>query len=107
MRRILTVSSLAALAASLPAQLDPQLASPFAALAGGQVINLDDLGHAAPAFADIDGDGLKDLLVGRFGKDESKGALSIYKNVGTAKDPKFQAPSFFQAGGTTGRVPVG
>ncbi len=101
------LTALAALAATAPAQISPDLQAPFAAQCGDLAINLDDLGHAAPHFADIDGDGLKDLLVGHFGKDESKGALSIYKNVGTAQAPKFAAPSFFQAGGTTGKVPVG
>src|SRR5262249_50018475 len=49
------------------------LAPPVKILAGGQAINVD-IGHAAPFFADIDGRGVKDLLVGQFGD----GKLRIY-----------------------------
>jgi len=40
----------------------------------------------SPAFADCDGDGLKDLLVA-----SSRGTIRFYKNLGTAKAPKFAA----------------
>ncbi len=60
----------------------------------------------------MDGDGLKDLLVGEFGKGnwrdkEPIGTLRIYKNVGKKGAPKFADFSYFQAGGTTGKVPTG
>jgi hypothetical protein len=70
--------------------------------AGDAPINVD-IGHAAPYFADIDGDGLKDLLVGQFGE----GKLRIYKNVGSAKEPKFDKFEYLQAGGETAKVPTG
>lgn len=70
--------------------------------AGDAPINVD-VGHAAPFVADIDGDGLKDLLVGQFGE----GKLRIYKNVGTAKEPKFKDFEWFKAGGDIARVPTG
>ena len=44
-----------------------------------------DVGVAsAPTFADIDGDGLLDLVVGDFG-----GNLNYYENTGTASDPVY------------------
>lgn len=70
--------------------------------AGEAPINVD-VGHAAPFVADIDGDGLKDLLVGQFGE----GKLRIYKNVGTAKEPKFKDFEWFKADGDIARVPTG
>ncbi len=68
-----------------------------------------DFGHAAPFLADMNGDGLRDLLVGQFGKvgSEGKGALRIYLNVGQKGQPKFEDFNYFQAGGTTGKVPNG
>ncbi|MFP6667999.1 MAG: hypothetical protein VB876_11840 [Pirellulales bacterium] len=62
-----------------------------------------EVGHAAPCYADFDGDGIKDLLVGQFGG----GKLRIYKNVGSNSQPKFTDFTFFQAGGEDAGVPYG
>lgn len=70
--------------------------------AGDAPINVD-VGHAAPCYADIDGDGLKDLLVGQFGE----GKLRIYKNTGSAKAPAFKEFEYLKAGGETAKVPTG
>jgi hypothetical protein len=78
------------------------LAEPFLATAGGKVIKVE-VGHAAPIFADYDGDGLKDLLVGQFGE----GRMRIYKNVGTRNQPKFDKFEWFQAGGQIAQVEAG
>ena len=90
---------------SITAKIDPELAPPVRVMAGDQPIDLGDcIGHAAPFFADIDGDGVKDLLVGQF-KD---GACRIYKNIGTNAAPKFAAEyQGFKAGGDVGKVPYG
>lgn len=42
------------------------------------------LGFSAPALADVDGDGLVDLLVG-----SGDGKIRLFANVGTATDPSF------------------
>ena len=70
--------------------------------AGDKPIDVD-IGHAAPFMVDLDGDGLKDLLVGQFGE----GKLRIYRNVGTKESPKFDSFTWFQDGTKEGRVPTG
>ena len=83
--------------AVLPGKIE--LAEPFLAKAAGEVIKVDT-GHAAPTFADFDGDKIPDLLVGQFGE----GKLRIYKNVGTAKAPKFDKFEWFMADGKVAHV---
>ncbi len=72
--------------------------SPFAPAvrieAGGEFIDVD-MAHAAPLYEDIDGDGLKELLVGQF-KD---GKIRLYKNHGTNTQPVFKDFTWLQAGG--------
>jgi len=96
----LQAMAVAVCAAGLAAQ-SPELAEPFALKAGDEVINVD-IGHAAPALCDWDGDGLDDLLVGQFGD----GKLRIYRNVGTAEAPRYGDFRWFRAGGMTGRIPA-
>jgi hypothetical protein len=87
----------------LIAKLDPQLSPPVRVEADGAAIDLSDgIGHAAPFFADFDGDGVKDLLVGQF----AEGKLRIYKNIGSNAKPKFDKFSWFMAGGEIGKVPA-
>lgn len=73
-----------------------ELKAPFKVLADGEAIDVEK-GHAAPCFADFDGDGLNDLLVGQFGG----GKLRIYRNFGTATEPKFEDFEYF-----SGTVPA-
>jgi hypothetical protein len=70
--------------------------------AAGKPIDTD-FGHAAPFVGDVDGDGVRDLLVGQFGD----GILWIYRNVGTNAKPKFAAGVKFKNGAEDGRVPTG
>ncbi len=53
--------------------------------ADGKAIDLE--GHVSTDFADIDGDGLRDLVCAEHG-----GRISYYPNVGDAKSPKFSKP---------------
>src|SRR5262245_19137740 len=70
--------------------------------AGGKAIDTS-IGHAAPFYGDLDGDGVKDLLVGQFGK----GSLWIFRNEGTNAAPRLAGGTKFQAGGADGTVPTG
>jgi hypothetical protein len=86
-----------------PPGLAADLAPPVHVLAGGQPLDVERIGHAAPFVGDFDGDGKPDLLVGQF----DGGKLRIYRNTGTPGAPKFDTYTYFVAGGQTGRVPEG
>lgn len=79
-----------------------ELLPPARLLAAGKPIDTD-VGHAAPAVADFDGDGVKDLLVGQFGD----GILWVYRNLGTDVEPRYAQGVKFKDGGKDGRVPTG
>jgi len=81
------------------------LAAPFRVRDAAGLIDVD-VGHAAPLMTDFDGDGIPDLLVGQFGE-SSQGKLRIYKNVGTAKEPKFEGFTWFMTGEQEARIPSG
>ena len=82
--------------------LAPDLEQPVRLEAAGKPIDTD-IGHAAPFVCDFDGDKVKDLLVGQFGK----GILWIYHNEGTNSQPKLAAGAKFKQGTEDGRVPSG
>ena len=86
-----------------PPGLAPDLAPPVHVLAGGQPLDVERSGHAAPAVGDLDGDGKPALLVGQY----DGGKLRVYRNTGTARAPKFDTYTYFVAGRKTGCVPVG
>lgn len=88
------------LAGQEPAATD--LAPPVRLLAGSQPINVD-VGHAAPFFADIKGDGKGVLLVGQFGE----GKLRLYPNIGTRSELRFERFDWLKANGTVCSVPTG
>ncbi len=66
--------------------------------AEGAPVRVDSPGYAAPCWADVDGDGKKDLLVGQF----SGGKIRIYKNLG---DGKLAAGEWLKTGGAVAEVP--
>ena len=76
--------------------------APFRVRDGQRLIDVE-AGHAAPLVGDFDGDGLPDLLVGQF----ADGKLRIYKNTGSARDPRFDGFTWFKAGDQEGKVPSG
>jgi hypothetical protein len=79
-----------------------QFRAPERIVADGKPIDVE-VGHASPHYADFDGDGVSDLLVGQFGS----GKLRIYKNHGTLRKPEFKDFTFVQAGGKDASVPSG
>ena len=91
-----------ALLAALASPGGDLLETPFRVSDSSGFIDVD-VGHAAPWMVDFDGDGLADLLVGQFGE----GKLRVYKNFGTAKDPKFQGYTWFKAGEQDASIPSG
>jgi hypothetical protein len=89
------------LAVAGPARGDGELAPPVRLLAGGSPIDVD-VGHAAPFVADLDGDGVRHLLVGQFGD----GKLRIYRNAGDKRGPRFDRFTWLLDGAPGGRVPA-
>jgi hypothetical protein len=97
---------LAALAADNgAAAAKSDLAPPVRVEADGKPIDLDEIGHAAPFFADFDRDGKRDLLIGQFGE-RGAGKLRIYKNQGTDAAPTFGQYEYLKVGADLGTVPA-
>jgi hypothetical protein len=66
--------------------------------AGNVLVRVESPGYAAPCWADIDGDGAKDLLVGQF----AEGKIRVYKNLG---DGKLAPGGWLQAQSEVAKVP--
>lgn len=93
-----------ALGVALPHAGAQKLAKPVRLEAGGQPINVGGVGHSAPFLADIDGDGKVHLMVGTF----EGGQLRIYRNVGSNREPRFDAKyDMLLDGKPDGTVPSG
>jgi hypothetical protein len=73
---------------------------PFAQVAGRDLTVPS--GRSSPEFADLDGDGKKDLLVGN-----TDGMLLFYKNIGTDSLPEFASYTLVQSGGVAIDLPGG
>jgi hypothetical protein len=58
-------------------------------------------GHSGPWVVDVDGDGVKDLVVGDF-----SGLFRFYRNEGTNRKPRYARPVNLQAGGVDAKVPI-
>lgn len=59
-------------------------------------VTLDVGSRSSPDYADLDGDGLKDLLIG-----DGNGQLSLYRNIGTSSAPAFSTGSYVQVKGVS------
>jgi hypothetical protein len=96
MRRLLlsTLFVGCGLAVASAAEFEP----PVRLEAAGAPIRVESPGYAAPCWADMDGDGQKDLLVGQF----AGGKIRVYKGLG---DGKLAAGDWLKAGGAVSEVP--
>jgi hypothetical protein len=80
----------------------PVFHKPVRLEAAGKVIDSGpQWAHSGPCLHDVDGDGLRDLLVGDF-----SGLFRLYRNVGTDREPKFAAGEPLMAGGAQAKVPI-
>ena len=75
-----------------------EFAAPVRLSAGGQAVRVESPGYAAPCWADLDGDGKKDLLVGQF----NDGKIRVYRNLG---ENKLAAGQWLKAEGQVAEVP--
>ena len=75
-----------------------EFAAPVRLAGGGQAVRVESPGYAAPCWADIDGDGKKDLLVGQF----NNGKIRVYKNLGANK---LATAQWLKAEGKIAQVP--
>jgi hypothetical protein len=66
--------------------------------ADGVPVRVESPGYAAPCWADIDGDGREDLLVGQF----HQGKIRVYKNLDGGK---LAAGEWLRAEGAVAEVP--
>jgi hypothetical protein len=96
MRRLLlsTLFVGGGLACGSAAEFEP----PVRLLADGVPVRVEGPGYAAPCWADIDGDGKQELLVGQF----RDGKIRVYKHLGAGK---FAGGQWLQAEGAVAEVP--
>jgi len=71
---------------------------PVRLTADGAAVRVESPGWAAPCWADIDGDGKKDLLVGQF----NQGKIRVFKNLGGGK---LAAGAWLKAEGIDAEIP--
>src|SRR5437867_2555228 len=71
------------------------------AAAGGVIDSGAAWGHCGPWVEDVDGDGVKDLIVGDF-----SGFFRFYRNEGTKQEPRYAKAVNLQAGGEDAKVPI-
>jgi hypothetical protein len=70
--------------------------------ADGKVIDTgDNSGHSGPTMADVDGDGIPDLVVGDF-----SGKFRVCRNRARSGTPQLGPMTYLQAGGVPAKVPI-
>jgi len=90
-------------AADVPVRVEKDLFhSPVRlAAADGIIDSGPSWGHSGPWVADVDGDGVQDLVVGDF-----SGLFRFYRNTGTNQKPRYAKAVNLQAGGVDAKVPI-
>ena len=73
-------------------------ATPVRLKGGDTAVRVESPGYACPTWADVDGDGKKDLIVGQF----AQGKMRVFKNLGGTK---FAAGEWLKAEGKVAEVP--
>jgi hypothetical protein len=71
------------------------------AAADGVINSGASWGHSSPWVADVDGDGVRDLVVGDF-----SGLFRLYRNEGTNQAPRYAKAVNLQAGDADAKVPI-
>ena len=100
---VILIASSGVLAVAQEAErLSPDLALPVKIEAGGKALDVGRDGHAAPLFADFDGDRVRDMLVGQF----DQGRIRVYRNEGTNAQPRFGRWDWLLADGKPLSVPI-
>ena len=97
------LACIAVAATSAWAQQPSELSKPIHIEAAGKPLDVERSGHSAPFAGDFFEDGSLALLVGQY----TDGRLRIYRNSGTKSKPRFDAYTWFEAGGKIASVPVG
>ena len=91
----LTLCALLACASIVAAQ---EFERPVRMKAGGALIKMGSKGYAAPCWADADGDGKPDLVVGEY----DRGRIWVFPHLGAGK---FGEGKLLRAGGKALEVP--
>ena len=76
--------------------------APVRLKAGDEFVSVEAPGYACPTMADVDGDGLEDLVVGQF----NRGYMQFCKNIASSSEPpKFAEAKWIKAGDDKAEVP--
>jgi hypothetical protein len=85
-------------AASTCSPQAPSFHPPVRVTVDGKPLRVEECGHAAPAWGDLDADGKPDLVVGQF----AGASMRVHRHVGGAA---FAPGDFVQAAGEIAAVP--
>jgi hypothetical protein len=82
----------------VPDRQAPPFHPPVRATAGVKPLRVDESGHAAPAWGDLDADGKPDLVVGQF----ARASMRFHRHIGGAS---FATGEMVKAAGQIAVVP--